>query len=62
MGTNTNNETYEANQREANNSTISGFDMRDKVEITDLSRKSHGIFRIHSSKHTDYTLPMKMVT
>ena len=47
--------------REANNSTISGFDMRDKVEITDLSRKSQGIFRIHS-KHTDYTLPMKMVT
>lgn len=43
MGTNTNNEIYEANQREANNSTISGFDMRDKVEITDLSRKSHGI-------------------
>ena len=33
MGTNTNNETYEANQREANNSTISGFDMRDKVLI-----------------------------
>lgn len=32
MGTNTNNETYEANQREANNSTISGFDMRDKVD------------------------------
>lgn len=61
MGTNTNNETHEANQREANNSTISGFDMRDKVDKTDLSRKSHGIFRIHS-KHTDYTLPMKMVT
>lgn len=53
MGTNTNNETYEANQREANNSTISGFDMRDKVDKTDLSRKSHGIFRTHS-KHTDY--------
>lgn len=34
MGTNTNNETYEANQREANNSTISGFDMRDKVLIS----------------------------
>ena len=61
MGTNTNNETYEANQREANNSTISGFDMRDKVDKTDLSRKSHGIFRTHS-KHTDFTLPMKMVT
>lgn len=61
MGTNTNNEIYEANQREANNSTISGFDMRDKVDKTDLSRKSHGIIRIYS-KHTDYTLPMKMVT
>ena len=47
MGTNTNNEIYEANQSEANNSTISGFDMRDKVDKTDLSRKSHGIFRIH---------------
>ena len=41
MGTNRNNEKYEANQREANNSLISGFDMQDKIEITDLSRKSH---------------------
>ena len=32
---------------EANNSPISGFDMQDKIETTDLSRKSNGIFRIH---------------
>lgn len=47
MGTNRNNEIYEANQREANHSPISGFDMQDKIEITDLSRKSHGILGIH---------------